>query len=91
MPTASKMVLAGDLGLFDRDWTGWIIREGKLISPEGWEATPGNVLATRLHAAQLAVYQAENRRLKAELAEAAVNKLEEQPRPEDWDVQILAG
>jgi hypothetical protein len=34
------MILTGDLGAFDPAFRGWKLREGKLISPEGWEATP---------------------------------------------------
>lgn len=85
------MILAGDLGLFDPEWSGWKIRGASLFSPEGWEITVNDVLATRLLNTQLAVYQEENRRLKAALKSEAVNRLEEQPTPDQWDVQILAG
>jgi hypothetical protein len=36
MPDAARMIVAGDLGCFDPAFRGWIIRDGKLISPEGW-------------------------------------------------------
>lgn len=86
VPAGIMPALAGDLGAFDPAWSGWILRRGILISPEGWEATPGQVLATRFHEAQLAVYRTENRTLKA-LLEAAENGgiLEEQPLPEAWN------
>jgi len=32
----------GDLGCFDPAWAGWRLSRGLLISPEGWEATPGH-------------------------------------------------
>lgn len=83
MDTASKLILAGDLGCFAAEWSGWIIREHLLISPEGWEISVSDVLAARLKNAQLAVYQAENRRLKEELIEAKVLQLEEQPNPDE--------
>ena len=66
------MVLSADLGQFDPAWRGWLLRDGKLISPEGWGATPGDVLSLPLLRAQIANYQADKRRLMA---------MEEQPEP----------
>ena len=56
------MILAGDLGCFDPAWRGWILRTGKLVSREGWEVTPGDVLSLPLMRAQIAGYQAKERR-----------------------------
>jgi Phage protein len=55
------MILGNDLGCFDPAWRGWILRGGQLISPEGWEARPGDVLTLPLLRAQIATYQAKER------------------------------
>lgn len=81
----------GDLGFLDPAWRGWVLRQGHLISPESWMMSMSDVLASRLHEAQLAAWRLEVSKVKAELAAALVSRLEEQPRPEDWDVQILTG
>ena len=86
------MLLRGDLGVFDSEWSGWIVRRGKLYSPEGWEVSMSNVLASRLHEIQLAAWRTEVQRMKARIAELeAGGILDEQPTPDQWDVQILAG
>jgi hypothetical protein len=72
MPQTARMILAGDLGCFDPAWRGWAFRDGKLISPEGWDISPGDVLSISLMRAQLAAYQAKERLIDA---------LEEQPLP----------
>jgi hypothetical protein len=81
----------GDLGFLDPAWRGWKLRNGCLWSPESWEIRMSDVLASRLHEAQLAAWREEVRRMKAELAKAQVDRLEEQPTPDSWDVQILVG
>lgn len=91
MDTASKLILAGDLGCFAAEWSGWVIREDALISPEGWKITKNDVLANRLLTAQLSTYQAESRALKAYIAELERDSYDEQPTPDSWDVQILTG
>jgi hypothetical protein len=83
--------LQGDLGFLDSAWRGWILRHGHLISPEGWVMSMGDVLAARLHEAQLAAWRHEVAKLRAELANALVNRLEEQPTPDEWDVHISYG
>lgn len=90
-PETALMILRADLECFDPAWVGWVCRNGKLVSPEGWEMSISDVLASRLHEAQLGVYRAENRRLKAELEDALCPIKEDQPTTEDWDIQILAG
>lgn len=85
VPPGMLLLLSGDLGCFDPDWRGWVLRRGKLISPEGWDATPGQVLATRLHEIQLAAWRTENRNLRA-LVEYLQNGglvKEDQPLPEE--------
>jgi len=83
--------ITADLSFLDPAWRGWLLREGHLISPEGWEISMSDVLASRLHEAQLAAWRVEVRKLKEQLANAELNRLEEQPTPDQWDVQILAG
>lgn len=72
MPETARMILAGDLGCFDPHWKGWAFRHGKLISPEGWETSPGDVLSIPLTRAQISAYQAKERQVLA---------MDEQPLP----------
>jgi Phage protein len=75
-PRTAVMILLEDLGCFDPAWKGWRIRDGQLMSPEGWAVSPGDVLALPLMRAQIASYQLDQRLAKAEL-----EALEEQPEP----------
>jgi Phage protein len=77
------MILAEDLGCFDPAWKGWRIRDGQLISPEGWAVSPSDVLALPLMRLQINSYQREQRIAKAEL-----EALEEQPQPETWVASV---
>lgn len=72
IPSAARKLLAGDLSAFDPDWRGWVMRAGKLVSPEGWTYSPGEVLSLMLLRAQIAHLESLRRREKA---------LEEQPEP----------
>lgn len=72
MPKTSAMILASDLGCFNPAWRGWKLLDRKLISPEGWEATAGDILSIPLLRAQIAAYQASLRKTQA---------IEEQPLP----------
>lgn len=81
----------GDLGFIDPAWRGWRLRDGCLVSPEDWEMTMSDVLASRLHEAQLAAWRAEVRKIKEQLAEAERQGYEDQPLPDEWDVHILTG
>jgi hypothetical protein len=49
---------------------------GQLVSPEGWNASPGEILAVPLMRLQIQGYQRDQRIAKAEL-----DALEEQPQP----------
>lgn len=92
MPAASKMILAGDLGIFDPEWSGWVIRRNKLISPEGWEITVNDVLGARLHETRLSVMQREVRILKAQVADLERGGYEDQPTPDELgEIQIRIG
>jgi hypothetical protein len=78
------------MGFLDPAWKGWKLVRGSLVSPEQWQVTMHDVLATPLMRSQLAVYQSENRGLKRDLADALANRLEEQPSPDSWDkLEIL--
>ena len=72
MPETARMILLGDLGCFDPEWRGWAFRDGKLISPEGWTASPGDVLSIPLMRAQISAHQAKERQVLA---------MDEQPLP----------
>jgi hypothetical protein len=72
MPETARMILAADLGCFDPAFRGWSIRDGKLVSPEGWEATAGDILTIPLMRAQISAYQAKER---------VVLAMDEQPLP----------
>lgn len=78
-------ILERDLGCFAAEWFGWIVKGDSLISPEGWAITVNDVLASPLLRQQLAVYRAENRRLRDEL-----DGLEEQPIPGELPAIIVA-
>ena len=84
-PKSALMLLCGDLGCLDPAWRGWIVRNGALLSPEGWAITVNDVLASPLLRAQLAVYQAENRQLRA----LATEYDEDQPEPSEEIPQIV--
>ncbi len=84
--------LTADLSFLDPAWRGWTLKEGHLISPEAWVISMSDVLASRLHEAQLAAWRVEVRKLKEQLANAELNRLEEQPRPEDLgEIEIRVG
>jgi hypothetical protein len=84
-PNSALMLLSGDLGFLDPAWAGWRVVRGALYSPEGWRATPGDVLAIQLTQAQLSAYRHETLQLRATLAEL---EFEEQPLPENWSIAI---
>jgi hypothetical protein len=83
-PKSALLLICGDLIAFDREWRGWRVREGKLISPEGWEITVGDVLALPLMRQQLAAYQTELKRIQGELL-----LTQEQPVPSAWPEWIF--
>lgn len=68
-----------DLGCFDTAWSGWGLRDGFLVSPEGWQVGTGEVLAIRILRQQLACYEVELKRLQGEAL-----SIQEQPLPDVW-------
>jgi hypothetical protein len=71
-PQTALMILGEDLGCFDPAWKGWRIRKGQLISPEGWGANPGEIMALPLMRLQIQSYQRDQRIVQA---------MDEQPLP----------
>jgi len=57
----ARVIIDGELGEVSPDWRGWRLVRGELVSPEGWTATPGDVLALPLMRGQIAAYQAAQR------------------------------
>jgi hypothetical protein len=78
-PQSAMLLLSGDLGSLDPEWRGWLVRGGVLHSPEGWEISRNDVLATPLMRQQLAAYQSELRQIQERL-----DAMPEQPAPADW-------
>lgn len=86
-PPTALMVLRRDLGCFHPAWKGWQIREGTLYSPEGWAASPGDVLSIQFTQSQLATYRSENRALKDVISMLEASGIaEEQPLPDQWEI-----
>lgn len=80
MPRSAQMIVEADLGCFGKDWKGWHIHGGDLITPEGWRVRVGEIMALPLLRAQIAAYQA---------AERVINQMDDQPLPGQWEnVQI---
>ncbi|HXI44068.1 MAG TPA: DUF3653 domain-containing protein [Bryobacteraceae bacterium] len=73
------ILICRDLAAFDPEWRGWHARDGKLISPEGWEISVGEVLSVPLMRQQMAAYAAEIRRVQER-----VLMMQEQPAPNEW-------
>lgn len=78
-PWSALMMVAADLGCFDPDWVGWSLRDGFLVSPEGWRVGAGEVLAIRILRQQLACYEVELKRLQSEAIST-----QDQPLPDAW-------
>lgn len=51
----------GELGHIQRAWDGWVLREKCLMSPEGWQFTPGEIRSIPFMRAQVRTYQAQER------------------------------
>jgi hypothetical protein len=81
VPKSAAMILEADLGCFAREWRGWCLNGGELVSPEGWRISLGQVLNVPLMRQQLAAYQAALRAKEND----TLSRLEEQPLPENWN------
>lgn len=51
--------LAADLGELEREWRGWALRAGELVSPEGWRFTPPDVRCIPFMRGQIQALQIE--------------------------------
>lgn len=51
----------GELDDIHRAWRGWRLERGELISPEGWQFSPGAVRSIPLLQTQVKTYQLERR------------------------------
>lgn len=80
-PAYAILILRGDLGALDTAWAGWLVRRGKLLSPEGYEAIPGDVRALPFMRMQIQTYQLEFRRMTDP-------QMEDQPLPESWSPEL---
>lgn len=78
-PWAALVLVAADLGCFDPKWSGWLVRDGFLISPDGWRIGRGEVVAIPILRQQLAAYEVELKRLQGELV-----LTHDQPVPDVW-------
>lgn len=89
-PKTALMLIVGDLGCLHPDWAGWTMKRGLLVSPEGWEATPGHVRGLQMINATLAAYRSENAALKSAVRflETQREKFEDQPTPAQWEIAV---
>lgn len=49
-----QLCVEGRLGAIARQWDGWSLRGKHLVSPEGWEFTPGEIRSIPFMYAQIA-------------------------------------
>jgi hypothetical protein len=80
-PKSALLLIAGDLGVFGPRWRGWIVRGDQLISPEGWEIPVNQLRAFPVILNELAGYQTEFRRMRADVLIAQPPRLIEQQQP----------
>src|SRR6266704_3533575 len=76
-PNSALMLIGADLGCYSPEWSGWRLKDQDLISPEGWRIARGQVMIVPLLRQQIAAYEVELRRLRAEFL-----LIQEQPVPE---------
>ncbi len=58
---AALVILGGDLGAIDPAWKGWTLTRGKIVSPENWDYTPGDVMSLTFERARASSYAAKLR------------------------------
>ena len=82
-PYTATALLDGDLGAFGEYWRGWRVEREEIVSPDGWRIRRDDALAVPLLLGQIEALRGELRGVKE-----AAESLEEQPRPEEWLVEI---
>ena len=56
-----ELLSTGNMGIVDRDWTGWALKDGLLVAPNGDRFSPGEVMSMTYWRALAHSYQAEQR------------------------------
>jgi hypothetical protein len=74
-PPTAIMILKRDLGCFAKEWSGWTVNGGDLVSPSGWCVNRNDALTVPLMHGQISALRAEIAQLKDG------DGLEEQPKP----------
>lgn len=78
-PESALLLIRADLGCFSAEWSGWRLNGQDLVSPEGWRIARGQVMIVPLMRQQMAAYEVELKRLRAEIV-----LTHEQPVPSEW-------
>jgi hypothetical protein len=85
-PQTALMIVARDLGIFAKEWSGWTVNGPDLVSPDGWCVNRNDALTVPLMHGQISAL----RQQIASLKDAADDHLEDQPA--DWTIpEILTG
>ena len=56
-----ELLSTGNMGIVDPDWTGWALKQGLLIAPNGDRFSPGEVMAMTYWRALAHSYQVEQK------------------------------
>ena len=56
-----ELMTTGNMGVIDRDWSGWALRKGLLIAPNGDQFSTGEVMSMTYWRALAHSYQAEQK------------------------------
>lgn len=80
-----RIIARGDMGAIYREWTGWTIRPGGLISPEGWELGMGEIRAAPLHRAWGRRYDRQLRNLQADWIDGRFQPVDARQAPAGHD------
>jgi len=59
LKTLLAVLIDGDLGPISRAWRGWSIRGDRIVSPEGWSFTFGEIRTIPFLHGQVALYKAQ--------------------------------
>ena len=56
-----ELLSTGNMGIVDKDWTGWALKDGLLVAPNGDRFSPGEVMSMTYWRALARSYQIEQR------------------------------